>query len=117
MIGRTDPALKPNTVWLSGWKRSNLGPVLASHGAHLAGDPHLDQNFFARSDNYVLAKKGVVAQTVSSFGLHSDYHQPSDDLAHIDFRHMTIAIGALIGPLEWLANSDFRPAWKSGQEP
>ena len=39
-----------------------------------------DQNFFARSDNYALAEKGVVAQTVSSYGLHSDYHQPSDDV-------------------------------------
>ena len=117
MIGRPDPALKPNTVWLSGWERSNLGPVLASHGAHLAGDPHPDQNFFARSDNYVLAKKGVVAQTVSSFGLHSDYHQPSDDLAHIDFKHMTWAIGSLLRPVQWLVNSDFKPKWKPGGKP
>src|SRR5205814_9524494 len=99
MIGRPDAALKPNTMWLSGWERSNLGPVLASHGAHLAGDPHPDQNFFARSDNYVLAKKGAVAQTVSSFGLDSDYHQPSDELAHIDFKHMTWAIESLLRPV------------------
>ena len=117
MIGRPDPALKPNTVWLSGWERSNLGPVLASHGAHLAGDPHPDQNFFARSDNYVLAKKGVVAQTVSSFGLHSDYHQPSDDLAHIDFKHMTWAIESLLRPVQWLVNSDFKPKWNVGGKP
>ena len=117
MIGRPDPALKPNTVWLSGWERSNLGPVLASHGARLAADPHLDQNFFARSDNYVLAKKGVVAQTVSSFGLHSDYHQPSDDVAHIDFKHMTWAIESLLRPVEWLVNSDFKPKWNVGGKP
>ena len=117
MIGRPDAALKPNTVWLSGWERSNLGPVLASHGAHLAGDPHPDQNFFARSDNYVLAKKGVVAQTVSSFGLHSDYHQPSDDLAHIDFKHMTWAIESLLRPVQWLVNSDFKPKWNVGGKP
>jgi len=117
MIGRPDPALKPNTMWLSGWERSNLGPVMASHGAHLVGDPHLDQNFFARSDNYVLAKKGVVAQTISSFGLHSDYHQPSDDLAHIDFKHMTWAIESLLRPVEWLVNSDFKPKWNVGGKP
>jgi len=117
MIGRPDAALKPNTMWLSGWERSNLGPVLASHGAHLVGDPHLDQNFFARSDNYVLAKKGVVAQTISSFGLHSDYHQPSDDLAHIDFKHMTWAIESLLRPAEWLVNSDFKPRWNVGGKP
>ena len=117
MIGRPDPSLKPSTVWLSGWERSNLGPVLASHGAHLAGDPHPDQNFFARSDNYVLAKKGVVAQTVSSFGLHTDYHQPSDDLAHIDFKHMNWAIGSLLQPAVWLVNSDFNPKWNVGGKP
>src|SRR5581483_3308937 len=63
MIGRADKAVKSDTVWLTGWERSNLGPTLAKHGANLVGDPHPDQNFFARSDNYVLAKKGVVAQT------------------------------------------------------
>jgi aminopeptidase YwaD len=117
MIGRADAALKPNSMWLSGWERSNLGPVLAAHGAHLVGDPHLDQNFFARSDNYVLAKKGVVAQTVSSFGLHSDYHQPSDDLAHINFKHMTWAIESLLRPVQWLVNSDFKPKWNKNGKP
>jgi aminopeptidase YwaD len=117
MIGRPDPAVKANTLWLSGWERSNLGPTLAAHGANLVGDPHPKQNFFARSDNYGLAKKGVVAQTVSSFGLHADYHQPSDDVAHLDFKHMTIAIGSLLAPVEWLVNSDFKPEWKEGGQP
>ena len=117
MIGRADPLLPEDTLWLSGWERSNLGPEFASHGAKLVGDPHPEQGFFRRSDNYVFAKKGVVAQTVSSFGLHKDYHQPSDDLAHIDFQHMTTAIGSLIGPLEWLVNSDFIPHWKPGGQP
>ncbi len=117
MIGRPDPKYAKDALWLTGWERSNLGPALAAHGARLVPDRRLNEQFFMRSDNYVLAKKGVVAQTVSSFGLHSDYHQPSDDLAHIDFRHMTAAIGSLIAPIEWLANSDFRPQWKKGQQP
>jgi aminopeptidase YwaD len=117
MLGRADPAVKSDTVWLTGWERSNLGPELAARGAKLVGDPHPKNNFFARSDNYVLAKKGVVAQTVSSYGLHSDYHQPSDDLAHIDFKHMDAAIGSLLLPLQWLVNSDFRPEWKAGGRP
>src|SRR5581483_7767222 len=81
MIGRRDPALSDNKLWLSGWDRSNLGPELVSHGANIVGDPHVEQGFFQRSDNYALAERGVVAQTISSFGLHSDYHKPSDDLA------------------------------------
>jgi hypothetical protein len=117
MIGRADTAVKSDTVWLTGWERSNLGPILAKHGAKLVGDPHPDQNFFARSDNYVLAKKGVVAQTVSSYGLHADYHQPSDDLAHLDFKHMDAAIGSLLGPIEWLVNSNFKPTWIKGGQP
>jgi Zn-dependent M28 family amino/carboxypeptidase len=118
MIGRADAAVKAaDALWLTGWERSNLGPTLVQHGANLVGDPHLDQNFFARSDNYVLAKKGVVAQTVSSYGLHTDYHQPSDDIAHLDFKHMDAAIGSLLGPVEWLVNSSFKPTWNKGGQP
>lgn len=117
MIGRPDPKVQSNELWLTGWERSSLGPELASHGAKLVPDPHPEQDFFARSDNYALALKGVVAQTVSSFGLHSDYHRPSDDLAHIDFAHMTAAIQSLIEPVRWLANSDFKPQWKPGKQP
>jgi aminopeptidase YwaD len=117
MLGRADPAVSADTVWLTGWERSNLGPMLAARGAKLIGDPHPAQNFFARSDNYVLAKKGVVAQTVSSYGMHSDYHQPSDDVAHINFQHMDAAIGSLLGPVRWLVNSSFTPRWNEGGEP
>ena len=114
MLGRADPAVSADTVWLTGWERSNLGPMLAARGAKLIGDPHPAQNFFARSDNYVLAKKGVVAQTVSSYGMHSDYHQPSDDVAHINFEHMDAAIGSLLRPVRWLVNSSFTPQWNEG---
>jgi hypothetical protein len=117
MIGRADPRVPGDTLWLTGWNRSDLGPTLAAHGAHLVADPHPEQNFFARSDNYIFAKKGVVAQTVSSYGLHHDYHQPSDDLAHLDFQHLAAAIGSLVAPVEWLANSDFTPEWKNGGKP
>jgi Zn-dependent M28 family amino/carboxypeptidase len=117
MIGRPDPALPGDDLWLSGWERTTLGPTLAAHGAHLVGDPHSGQNFFARSDNYVLAKKGVVAQTFSSYGLHSDYHQPSDDVAHVDFKHMNAAIGSILQPINWLVNSSFMPQWNEGGRP
>ena len=117
MLGRADAAVSSDTVWLTGWERSNLGPRLAARGAKLVADPHPAENFFARSDNYVLAKKGVVAQTVSSYGLHTDYHQPSDDVAHIDFKHMDAAIGSLLLPVRWLVNSSFTPQWNAGGKP
>ena len=110
MIGRPDPAVPAGTLWLTGFDRSNLGPELAKHGAHLVNDPHPTQNFFQRSDNYALALQGIVAQSVSSFGLHKDYHQPSDELSTIDFTHMTNAIASMINPIRWLANTNWKPA-------
>ena len=56
MIARPDPKVQPNQLWLTGWERTDLGPALAAHGAQLVGDPHPDQSFFMRSDNYALAK-------------------------------------------------------------
>ena len=117
MIGRPDAAVGEDTLWMTGWSRSDLGPELAAHGAKLVGDPHPEQHFFRRSDNYPLAEQGVVAQTISSFGLHPDYHQPSDDLDHIDFEHMDDAIGSLIKPVVWLVNSNFTPQWIDGGQP
>jgi len=117
MIGRADAGVPPDTLWLTGWERSNLGPTLATHGAKLVGDPHPSEQFFTRSDNYWLAQKGIVAQTVSSYGLHNDYHQPSDDLAHLDFKHMDDAIASLLRPVQWLVNSSFKPSWNPGGQP
>ncbi len=117
MIGRPDPAVRADTLWLTGWERSNLGLELAAHGAHLVPDPHPSENFFQRSDNYLFAQKGIVAQTVSSYGLHKDYHRPTDTLARIDFAHLDEAIGSMINPIRWLLDSDFKPRWNPGEEP
>jgi hypothetical protein len=114
MLGRPDSMLPPHTLWLTGYERSNLGPELAKQGARLVADPRPDQSFFTRSDNIRFARRGVVAHTVSSFGLHKEYHQASDELRFIDFAHMTDAINSLLAPVRWLANSDFRPAWNAG---
>jgi hypothetical protein len=117
MIGRADSKVKSDQLWLTGWDRTDLGPELAKHGARLVGDPHPDQNFFQRSDNYALAKKGVIAQTVSSYGLGEYYHQPSDDLSHVDFEHMKQAISSMVEPVKWLVNTDWKPQWKGGMKP
>jgi len=117
MIGRPDAAVAAHTLWLTGYERSNLGAELAKHGARLVADPHPEQRFFQRSDNYVLARKGIIAHTVSSYGLHTDYHRPSDDLAHIDFAHMTDAINSMVAPVRWLVNTSFKPQWSEGGKP
>ncbi|MGH9417644.1 MAG: M28 family metallopeptidase, partial [Terriglobales bacterium] len=117
MIGWPDPKVPPHTLWLTGWKRSNLGPHMAAEGAKLVGDPHPEQGFFCRSDNIQLAEAGVVAQTVSSFGLQPMYHRADDDLAHLDVGLMTDSISSMIKPVRDLLNSSFVPAWKPGMQP
>lgn len=117
MLGRPDAKVPANTLWLTGYDRSTLGPELARQGARLVADPHPEQNFFQRSDNYTLALRGVVAHTVSSFGLHPDYHRVTDDLSKIDFAFITRSIDSMIQPIRWLANSSFRPAWLPGKQP
>ena len=117
MIGRPDAAVPPGTLWLTGFERTNLGPELAKHGAHIVNDPHPKEQFFQRSDNIALARQGIIAQTVSSFGLHTDYHQVSDELKTIDFNHMAAAIASMQAPVQWLANTKWKPEWNPGGRP
>lgn len=117
MIGRPDPAVPPGTLWLTGFERSDLGPRLARHGARLVADPHPKEQFFRRSDNYALATRGVVAQTVSSFGLHKDYHHPSDELGTIDFPHLAEAVSSMVSPIRWLSSTTWKPTWHPGGQP
>ncbi len=102
---------------LTGWERSNLGPTLKEHGALIGPDPYPEQHFFERSDNYALALKGVVAHTAAGWGTPPTYHQPSDDMAHLDVPFMTAAIQSLVEPVRWLASSDFVPKWNAGGKP
>ena len=117
MLGRPDGKLPPQTLWLTGYERSTLGPELARRGARLVQDPHPEQKFFERSDNFEFARRGVVAHTVSSYGLHADYHTPADEIGGIDFAHMTTAIRSMLEPVRSLANSEFVPQWLPGKKP
>ena len=117
MIGRPDSAVPPGTLWLTGFERSTLGPELARHGAHLVQDPHPKEQFFQRSDNITLARQGIIAHTVSSFGLHTDYHHPSDELRTIDLDHMINAIASMVAPIRWLSNTTWHPQWNPGGRP
>jgi len=117
MIGRADPLTK-GSLWLTGYERSSLGAMLAQHGAKLVADPRLVQKFFQRSDNYTLAKNsGVVAHTVSSFALEPEYHTAKDEIGLIDFRFMTEAVASMIAPVEWLADTKWKPAWTADGRP
>ncbi len=117
MIGAQDPKMPKGVLLLTGWERSNLGPTLKEHGALLGPDPYPEQHFFQRSDNYSLALLGVVAHTAAGWGTVPTYHQPNDDMEHIDLPFMTAAIQSLVEPVRWLASSDFVPQWNPGGKP
>ena len=115
MIGRPDPKVPPHTLWLTGYERSDLGAQLAAHGAKPgAGSAPRAELLHALRQLHPALRKGVVAHTVSSFGLHKEYHQPSDETKMIDYAHMTESIASMVEPLWWLANAAFKPAWKPG---
>ena len=117
MLGRPDPMVPARSLWLTGYERSNLGSELAKNGARLVLDPRPEQSFFTRSDNIKFARKGVVSHTVSSFNLHKDYHQAGDEVSKVDFAHMLDAVRSMLGPVRWLANSTFTPAWTAEGRP
>jgi hypothetical protein len=91
--------------------------MLLSKGAKITNDPYTDQHFFERSDNYALARKGIVAHTVSGWAVTPTYHTPDDDIAHLNIDFMAGAITSLIAPLRYLANSAYVPQWKEGGKP
>jgi hypothetical protein len=116
MIGVDDPA-RPGFLMLTGWDRTDLGPTLQAHGAKIGPDLYPEQNFFQRSDNFQLALRGVVAQTISAWPVPPTYHAASDDLAHVDLELMDHTIGSLAEPIAWLLDADYRPAWLPGRRP
>ena len=69
-----------------------------------------------RSDNYALARRGVVAHTLSSFNLHNDYHRATDEASKADALHMAQVIQAAARAVMLLASGP-RPEWKPGGKP
>lgn len=117
MIGRPDSlAGGAGKAWLTGYERSNMGEQLAAAGIPIGPDMRPDQRFFERSDNIALARRGIVAHTLSTFNLHTDYHQPSDDVKGMDLAHMAAVINAAARATRVLADGP-KPAWKPGGQP
>jgi hypothetical protein len=117
MVGRPDPAAGgAGSAWLTGYARSTIGRDLAAAGIPIIDDPRPDQGFFQRSDNIAYACVGIPAHTLSSFGLHADYHTPDDEVERIDMEHLTSVVEAAVGAVRTLADGQ-RPAWLPGGDP
>jgi len=118
MVGRPDSAAGgTGRAWLTGFERSTLGETLAARGLAVRPDPHPDMRFFERSDNIAFARLGIVSHALSSYGLHEDYHQPSDEVGRIDAAHMAQVVGTAIRAVRLAADADSPPAWKPGGRP
>lgn len=117
MIGRPDSLAGGfGKAWLTGYERSTMGDMLKEFGIPIVADPRPDQRFFTRSDNYAFARMGIVAHTLSTFNLHTDYHRPSDEADAMDFAHMTKVIDAAAQAVRHLADGP-KPAWHPGGNP
>jgi hypothetical protein len=91
--------------------------MFATAGLPIVADRRLDQQFFARSDNIAFARAGIVAHTLSSYNMHSDYHTPGDEVSRVDFAHMTRLVGIAVRAARLLADAPTRPEWKPGGKP
>jgi Zn-dependent M28 family amino/carboxypeptidase len=117
MIGRPDSlAGGPGNGWLTGFDRSTMGPTLAKAGIPIVADPHPAQQFFMRSDNIAFARRGIPAHTLSSYGLHTDYHTRADEVSRIDGKHLAAMVDAAARAARLLADGDV-PTWNPGGRP
>lgn len=117
MIGRPDSlAGGRGRVWLTGFERSTMGEILRAEGVPVVPDPRPAQQFFLRSDNIAFAREGIPAHTLSSYGMHGDYHTPEDEVEGIDLVHMVEAVDAVVRSVRILADFD-APRWKPGGRP
>jgi hypothetical protein len=116
MIGRPDSVIGPGRLWLTGYERSTMGSGFADAGLAIDPDPRPGQSFYERSDNIAFARIGIPAHTLSSFGLHPDYHSPYDEVERIDFEHLESVIGVALEAVQVLANGP-RLEWNPGGRP
>ncbi len=116
MIGRPDTVIGPGRAWLTGYERTTMGSNFTEAGLAIDPDPRPGHSFYERSDNIAFARIGIPAHTLSSFGLHPDYHSPDDEVERIDFDHMEAVIGAAAEAVRILADGP-APEWSPGGQP
>ena len=76
-----------------------------------------EQNFFQRSDNYAFAVRGIVAQTFSTYNMHTDYHQVTDEWETLEYEHMEAATREAYRIARLVADCAIDPACLPGGKP
>jgi len=72
--------------------------------------------FFARSDNYALALRGVIAHTICVAFDYPDYHAVGDEWQKIDYDNMAKVDRAVAAGVLQLANTTTVPKWSESAE-
>ncbi|WP_276497446.1 M20/M25/M40 family metallo-hydrolase [Pontibacter litorisediminis] len=114
MVGKPSK-FGPNSAYLTGFERSDLGPLMqkrlkgTTYSIH--PDPYPEQNLFYRSDNATLARLGVPAHTISSVQIDQDktYHTVKDELSQLNMEHLTNMIRAIALASEGVVNGEDTP--------
>ena len=112
MIGRPEENAD-GKAWGTGWPHSTLGPQMAA-GAKRADvtifhHEKFSEMLYTRSDNASFVAKGVIAHSFSAGSLHSDYHQPSDEVEKLNLPHMTKIIQGLLAGTLPIARGELTP--------
>lgn len=116
MIARPDTAVGPARAWLTGYDRTTMGAILAAAGLPVVPDPRPGQSYYRRSDNFALARRGIPAHTISSYGGHDEYHTPDDESELTDRGHMEALADVSLRAVSVLANGK-TPEWNEGGRP
>lgn len=117
MLGRPGDE-HPRRLWVTGWEYSDLGARMAEAAgplgvevvsARLVGPQ--EGEAFNRSDNYPLARGGVVAHTFSTGKIDAYYHSVEDEAENLDFAAMAPLVEALATGVAALARTPAPPDW------
>ena len=113
MIGRN----WKDTVVVIGKEHSDLGSTLnrvnAAHpelNMRAIDDRRPEQSFYARSDHFNFARKGVPVLFFFN-GVHNDYHRPTDSPDKIDAEKESRIVKLLFFVGQDVANAKERPRW------
>jgi hypothetical protein len=113
MIGRPEENAE-GKAWGTGWTRSNLGDQMAAGAARadvtIFYREDVSEMLYTRSDNYAFVQKGVIAHSFSAGSLHSDYHQPTDEVSRLNIPHMTRIIQGLFAGSLPIADGELTPS-------
>lgn len=114
MIGKNSK-FGPNSAFLTGYERSNLGKIMQKNlkgtAYTLHPDPYKSFKLFYRSDNASLARLGVPAHTFSTCPIDKDqyYHTVNDELETLNGTSITNAIQAIALGTESIINANDTP--------